>query len=139
MPIQGYLIILLPVLTPLIGSSLAAVLAQDNWPAWLNDGIAWFVLLACAGLDLWASNLLTGGFSAILNAAVAIVTLLASGALVSLKPWLAWLSWLQSNIFDLVPLLNGTTSKPAPANANPVRVPTALVVPPSASEPPKQA
>lgn len=128
MQLQAVLLILLPVFTPLIGSSLAAILAQDKWPVWANDTIAWCVLLIFAGGDMWANSQFSGGWVEITADAVQVVTFLSSGWLVKLSPWLIWLAWLQSNLFNLVPLFEDM-GKPTPANANPVRVPTAITMP----------
>lgn len=138
MQLQAIILILLPVLTPLVGSSMAAILAQDNWPTWANDTIAWAVLLLFAGGDMWANSQLSGGWVVIVADGVQVVTLLSSGWLVKLAPWLIWLQWLQANLFNLVPLFE-QSSKPAPANVNPVRVPTALTLPQGSSPVPPRA
>jgi hypothetical protein len=139
-PLQGYLILLLPVLGPLVGSTAAAILAQDHWDIRINDAIAWVVLLSFAGINLWASNELTQGFSVAINASVAIISVLTSGALSKLKPWLIWLSWVQSNVFDLVPLLNGVTATsgglPVLSQSRVTGVGTNAVVPTPASRTP---
>lgn len=109
---QSVLLIVLPVFTPLIGSSVAAILAQDHWPVWLNDGLAWFFLLFFAGLDLYANNQLGGGWVTIAADGVSVVMLLSSGWLVKLSPWLIWLAWLQSNLFNLVPLFEQANKTP---------------------------
>lgn len=105
MTYQQAIIIFLPVLTPLIGSSIAAILAQDHWHGAINDGIAWVVLLAVAALDMWANGQFSGGWVMVVADLVQIVSLLSSGWLIKLTPWLIWLSWLQSNVFNIVPLL----------------------------------
>lgn len=138
MQLQAIILIMLPVFTPLVGSSMAAILAQDNWPTWANDTIAWAVLLLFAGGDMWANSQLSGGWVVIVADGVQAVTLLSSGWLVKLSPWLIWLQWLQANLFNLVPLFE-QSSKPAPVNANPVRVPTALVMPQGSSLVPPRA
>jgi len=48
---QSALILILPILTPMVGTSLAAVLSQEHWPVWLNDALAWFCLLN--GTQIW--------------------------------------------------------------------------------------
>lgn len=138
MQLQSVLLILLPVLTPMIGSSLAAILAQDKWPTWANDTIAWVVLLVFAGGDMWANSQFSGGWVTIVADGVQVVTFLSTGWLVKLAPWLAWLAWLQANLFNLVPLFEDL-NKPAPANANPVRVPVAITLPPDATPVPPRA
>ena len=119
MQLQSALLILLPVLTPLIGTSIAAIISQHNWPVWFSDGLAWFVLLAFAGGDMWANGQFAGGWFAIIVDAEQTITLLSSGWLVKLDPWLIWLNWLQSNLFNLVPLFEDLT-KPPPINGNPI-------------------
>lgn len=138
MQLQSVLLILLPVLTPMIGSSLAAILAQDKWPTWLNDGIAWLCLCLIAGMDMWANNQFSSGWVMAVADAVQLITFLASGWLVKLAPWLAWLAWLQANLFNLVPLFEDL-NKPAPVNANPVRVPVAITLPSDATPVPPRA
>jgi len=141
MQLQSVLLILLPVLTPLIGSSVAAILAQDHWPVWLNDGIAWLCLCLVAGLDMWANNQFSSGWVMAVADAVQLITFLASGWLVKLGPWLVWLNWLQSNLFNLVPLFEDL-GKPAPTpvqtvttRATPASVPTPIILP--QDQPPK--
>jgi len=141
MQLQSVLLILLPVLTPLIGSSVAAILAQDHWPVWLNDGLAWFCLLLFAALDMFANNQFSSGWVMIVSDGVNVIMLLSSGWLVKLSPWLAWLAWLQSNLFNLVPLFEGL-DKPAPTpvqtvttRATPASVPTPIILP--QDQPPK--
>lgn len=145
MQLQSVLLIVLPVFTPLIGSSVAAVLAQDHWPVWLNDGLAWFFLLFFAGLDLYANNQLSGGWVVIVADGVSIVMLLSSGWLIKLSPWLIWLAWLQSNVFNLVPLFEQANKAPTPPTPTqsvttraytpptPIVLPTQSPVPPRAS------
>lgn len=135
MQAQSVLLILLPVLTPLVGSSVAAILAQHRWPAWVNDTIAWVVLLLVAGGDMWANSQFSGGWVEIVADAVQAITLLSSGWLVKLSPWLIWLSWLQSHLFNLVPLFE-QLNRPAPTNGNPVTpVGTSAYVPTGSSAP----
>lgn len=134
MQLPAIIIVILPVVTPFIGSSLAAILAQDHWPAWTNDTIAWLVLLAFSGLDMWANGQFSSGWLEIAADAIQALTLLSSGWLVKLGPWLVWLNWLQSNVFNLLPLFEDIEKEhqsPPPANANPVRVPTAIPFPPN--------
>lgn len=143
MSLQSALLILLPVLTPLIGSSVAAILAQDKWPVWANDLIAWAILLAFAGGDMYANSQFTGGWVLIVADGVQVVTFLASGWLVKLGPWLIWLNFLQTNIFNLVPLFE-QASKSAPtstrSNITSAYVPagstTPTIVPSRASQQP---
>lgn len=144
MQLQSVLLILLPVLTPLIGSSVAAILAQSRWPVWLNDGIAWFCLLLFAGLDMYANNQLSSGWVMIVSDGVNVVMLLSSGWLVKLSPWLAWLAWLQSNVFNLVPLFEDLSRPTPPPSLQtittkayiPADSTTPTIIPPRSSAPP---
>lgn len=122
---QAILVILLPVLMPLFASAVAAFLSQDGWKPWVNATIAWVLLLSVAALNTWLTNGLTGGFSVILDVFVGILTALLSGPLMSWKPWLIGLAWIQSNLFSIVPALKSIQ----PANKNPVRVPAAIAFP----------
>lgn len=129
MSLQNAVLILIPLITPLVGTSVAAIIAQNHWPAWANDTLAWAILLLFAGGDMWANSQFAGGWVTIAADAVQAITLLSSGWLVKLDPWLTWLNWLQGNLFNLVPLFEDL-SKPMPVNSNPVRVPVAITLPP---------
>jgi hypothetical protein len=144
MPFQNILLIALPLVTPFIGSSLAAILAQDSWPVWLNDGIAWFVLLAASGLDMWANSQFSGGWITIVADGVQTMTLLSSGWLIKLKPWLTWLNFLQANVFNLVPLFEDALrlvpgKQTVTTRAVPPSVPTPIILPPGSSSAPPRA
>lgn len=130
-PIQAYLLILLPIFAPMIASSVAAVIAQHQWPGWFNDGLVWLLILAFAVLDVWVNGAFAGAtWLTIAGDIVDAIVFLSSGWLVKLDPWLAWLGWLQANVFNVVPLLEGVqTSKLPPASVNPVRAPTPLPLP----------
>lgn len=140
---QSVLLLILPVLTPLIGSSVAAILAQSRWPVWANDTIAWSVLLIFAGGDMWANSQFAGGWVMIVADSVQAITLLSSGWLVRLTPWLVWLNFLQANLFNLVPLFEGLDKQPptptqtVTTRATPASVPTPIIMPPQ--DPPKGA
>lgn len=145
MTLQSVLLIILPVFTPLIGSSVAAILAQDKWPVWANDTIAWVILLTIAGGDMYANAQFVGGWVLIVADGVQVVTFLSSGWLVKLAPWLIWLSWLQNNLFNLVPLFENL-DKPAPTSlqtvttkATPPSVPTPITLPGGASPVPPRS
>jgi hypothetical protein len=125
---QGYLIYLLPIIMPLIGSSMAALLTQSHWRPWVNDAIAWLVLLGCAALNVWLSNQLIGGVPQIVDAIIAAVTVLVSGPLTKLRPWLAWLDWLQSHAGILLPLTKSASQASTPQQWRP-RVSSAVVPP----------
>jgi hypothetical protein len=143
MTLQSVLLIILPVFTPLVGSSVAAILAQDKWPVWANDTIAWVILLAFAGGDMYANSQFAGGWVIIVADGVQVVAFLSSGWLVKLAPWLIWLSWLQANLFNLVPLFE-KLDRPAPTgtqtvttSAVPASVPTPIVLPITSAQPDK--
>ncbi len=94
-------IVLSPVFLSMIGDGLAAVLAQDGFPQLLNDLIAWVVLIAAALASMFAANQFVPSMPAIANAFIAAVFLLANGSMGKLKPYLLFLNWLQSNVFDV--------------------------------------
>lgn len=133
MQLPALTVVLLPIVTPFIGTTIAAALSQDHWPAWLNDGLAWLVLLTIAAIDMWANGQFSGGWLEVAGDAIQVLTLISSGWLVKLAPWLLWLSWLQKNVFNLLPLLEQIEgSKPTPVNVNPARIaPTAIPLPPT--------
>lgn len=150
MSLQSVLLIILPVLTPLVGTSVAAILAQSKWPVWANDLIAWLVLLLFAGGDMWANGQFAGGGLAALIDAEQAITLLSSGWLVKLAPWLTWLTFLQANVFSLIPLfeqeLHGGPANPQPVTGagtraavpQPITLPSgSSPMPPRASQPPQ--
>lgn len=115
--------ILIP-LSSLLAIILPGVLKNDAWAVskpWLNGIIAGAVVAIFAALTVWAGGQFTGDL-------VADWALFAGayGALLA-GPFAPLDSYLQSALH--LPFL-----KPAPANANPVRVPTALVMPPDTSK-----
>lgn len=108
------------VLIPL--SSLAAlllpgVLKADHFSAWINGVIATVVVALFAGLTVWAGGQFTGNVAADWALFAAAYSALLAGPLRPLD------QWMQS-------ALNLPWVKPAPVNANPVRVaPTAIPLP----------
>jgi len=94
--IQQYLVILLPLLLPLFGTSVAALLSQDGFPQPANDIIAFAALLACAIISAYAAGQLSGDPTGIVAAIVGAMTLLIQGALHNLTPYVSYLSALQS-------------------------------------------
>lgn len=112
-------------------SSLAAlllpgVLKADHFSDWLNGIIAAAVVALFAGATVWAGGQFTGNLVADWALFAAAYSALLAGPLHPLD------SWLQS-------ALNLPWVKPAPANANPVRVPTAITLPPGSSPVPPSA
>lgn len=115
--------ILIP-LSTLAALLLPGLLKADHWPEWLNGLIAGAVVAIFAGLSVWAGGQFTGDLAADWALFAA-----AYGALLA-GPFKPLDQWIQSSLH--LPFL----PKPAPANANPVRVPTALVMPPDPTKPP---
>jgi hypothetical protein len=144
MSLQNALLLILPFVTPLVGSSVAAILAQSRWPAWANDTVAWSLLLLFAGGDMYANAQFSGGWVMIVADSIQTVTFLASGWLVKLAPWLAWLHFLQVNVFDLVPLFEEAlhleaSTQTVTTRAVPPLVPMPIVLPPGSSPVPPRA
>lgn len=104
-------------LSVILAVILPGIFKADHWPDWLNGLIAGAVVAIMAALTVWAGGQFTGDL-------VADWALFAGayGALLA-GPFAPLDSYLQSALH--LPFL-----KPAPANSNPVRVPTALVMPP---------
>lgn len=94
--IQPYLIIALPILLPLFGSSVAALLQQTGFPPWLNDIIGFFALLLAAGVSAYVAGQLSGDTSGIISAIVGAMTLLIQGSLHNLSPYVKYLNLLQA-------------------------------------------
>jgi len=101
----------LPVVFALVGSSVAKILSQDGFAPWANDLIAWSVLVLSAVLSAYAAHQLTGDPYQIAAVLVGTATLLVSGGLSSLKPWLIWLDFLQQYVF---PVIKSREAAPAP-------------------------
>lgn len=114
-------------------SSLAALLLpgvfkRDGLADWKNGLIAGVIVALFAGLSVWAGGQFTGNLVADWALFAAAYSALLAGPFAPLD------SWLQSALN--LPFLK----PPTPANANPVRVPTAITIPPNvpprASQPP---
>lgn len=111
--------ILIP-LSSLLAIILPGVLKNDAWAEtkpWLNGIISGLVVAIFAGLTVWAGGQFTGNLAADWALFAG-----AYGALLA-GPFQPLDQWIQSALH--LPFL-----KPAPVNSNPVRVPTALVMPP---------
>ncbi len=102
MNLQQLLTIAMPLICSLLGSSLSGILAQDGFPEWANGLIAWLVLILASIGSAYAAHGLNGSLDGFLHAVIAAATLLLSGGLSSLKPWLLWLDFLQSHVFNVV-------------------------------------
>lgn len=109
------LTILVP-LSALIAMVLPGILKSDHWADWINGIIAGVVVALFAALSVWAG----GQFSN--NLVVDWALFAAAYSALLAGPFAPLDSYLQS-------ALNLPFLKPAPANPNPVRVPTALVMP----------
>lgn len=98
---------LITVLLPFIGSTVSAILEQDKFPTLLNDALAWLVLVGCAIANGFATHQLTIGLLAsssiqtMASVVAGAVTLLISGPLHSLSPWLNWRDFLRVNLFNI--------------------------------------
>jgi hypothetical protein len=101
------LIILLaqPAIYAVIGTTAARILAQDGFSEGVNGAIAWIILVGCAGTSAWVSNqfVSTDPFF-ILGVFSGAMTLLLSGALHGLRPYLVYLGWVESHIFNVIPV-----------------------------------
>jgi hypothetical protein len=113
--------ILIP-LSSLAALLLPGLLKSDHLSDWLNGVIAAAVVAIFAAATVWAGGQFTGNLVADWALFAAAYSALLAGPLRPLD------SWLQS-------ALNLPFLKPAPANANPVRVPVALTLPPEKQPP----
>lgn len=117
---------LIPVAISIVALVLPGLLKNDAWALtkpWLNGLISGAVIAVFAGLAVWAGGNFSPDVLADWALFVAAYSALLAGPLKPLD------EFLQS-------ALNLPFLKPAPANANPVRVPTALVMPPDPTKPP---
>lgn len=92
-------------ISAVVGTSVSRILAQDGFPKLVNAIIAYIVLLVMATANAYVtfSNLhFAGGVNAFAGLLVGAITLLLSGALASLKPYLLYLNFLESHIFNVV-------------------------------------
>jgi hypothetical protein len=110
-------------------SSLAALLLpglfkRDGLADWKNGLIAGFIVALFSALSVWAGGQFTGNLVADWALFAAAYSALLAGPFAPLD------SWLQS-------ALNLPFLKPAPANSQTVRVPSALVMPGSSPIPPR--
>lgn len=117
---------LLPIAISIVALLLPGVLKSDGWPDWVNGLISGGIIAIFAGLSVWAGGNFSPDVLADWALFVAAYSALLAGPLKPLD------SYLQS-------ALNLPFLKPAPVNANPIRVPTALTLPPDASPVPPRA
>src|SRR5262249_17787861 len=111
---------ILPILLSIIALVLPGVLKSDAWALtkpWLNGLISGAVIAVFAAFAVWAGGNFSPDVLADWALFVAAYSALLSGPLAPLD------QFLQS-------ALNLPFLKPAPINSNPVRVPTAIVMPP---------
>lgn len=111
---------------PFVAALFTHYLMADRLAAWKNAGIAAFFVVATAIACIWLSGtFIPGDPQASVLLVVAYVVMLMRGPLAVLASFFA----------DVPSPFDG----PAPANPNPVRVPTALTLPPDASPVPPRA
>lgn len=112
-------------LLPLVATMLSSWLNDDNLQPGVNALIALIaILLTATGCELLAGNF-TGNVAASFLGILGYVGVLMSGDL--------------SMLYQYLVAKPSPLSKPvAPINANPVRIPTALVIPPAVPNPPRQ-
>lgn len=113
---------ILPIAISIVALLLPGILKQDGFAAWINGLISGVVVAVFAGLAVWAGGNFSPDVLADWALFVAAYSALLSGPLQPLD------AFLQSAL--TLPFI-----KPAPANGNPVRVPSALVMPGSTIPP----
>jgi hypothetical protein len=106
--VQPFLLVLLPLIMPYIGDFSASVLAQDGFPQFVNDLIAWVMLIAVAIASGIASGALIGPFvtadwTTVISVLIAVATALLAGPLTSLNTWVNFTALVQSHVFNIVP------------------------------------
>lgn len=93
-----------PAVYALVGTTVARILAQSGYSKEANGAIAWVVLVGCAIGSAWAGHLfLSNDPIFILGTIIGAITLLLSGALHSLRPYLIYLDWVEQHVFNIVP------------------------------------
>jgi hypothetical protein len=93
-----------PTVYAVIGTTTARILAQSGYSEVANGIIAWIVLIGCAVGSAWAGHLfLSNDPIFIFGTIVGAITLLLSGALHSLRPYLIYLDWVEQHVFNVVP------------------------------------
>ncbi|SRR5579885_1249270 len=93
-------IIFTPAVLSPAGDAFAAILAQDAFPPFVNDILAWFVLIATGVGSVFAANQITS-LPVFAYALIPAIFLLVNGSMGKLRPYLVGLDWIQSNVFDV--------------------------------------
>jgi hypothetical protein len=107
-----------PAIYAVIGTTTARILAQTGYSKEINGVIAWFVLIFCAVGSAWAGHLfLSNDPVFIFGAIVGAITLLLSGALHVLRPYLIYLDWVEAHVFNVVLTAPAPVAAPAPGEA----------------------
>lgn len=105
-----------PAVYAIVGTTTARILAQAGFTPTVNGVIAWGVLVVAAVGSAWAGHMfLSNDPVFILGAIVGAITLLLSGGLHELRPYLIYLDWVESHVFNVV--LPGP-QLPAPEDKN---------------------
>lgn len=102
---QQIITILLPVIFSWLNTSFAPLLSQRNLPEWVNATIAYVVVISGAILSMYVAGKFTSGLSygQILDALVATVTLLFSGALSNFKPYESYyMRFIKLHLFNFI-------------------------------------
>lgn len=103
--IQPYLAILLPFVLPYLADMVASILRQDGFDArspLINESIAWAFLIVASVASGIVDNQLLATPSLAINTLVSIATLLLSGPLTNLAPWVNFTGFLQSKLFNVI-------------------------------------
>ncbi len=94
-----------PAVFAIIGTTTARILAQDGFSEQINGAIAWVVLVGSAIGSAWAGHeFISNDPIFILGVVVGAITLLLSGAFASVRPYLIYLDWIETHIFNIVPV-----------------------------------
>jgi hypothetical protein len=94
----------LPILFAILGTSVGKFLAQQHFPKLVNDLIAFVFVLGAAIFDAFMSHQVsaTTDWLNLVSIVSGLFTLLVAGPLSSLKPYMAWLDFLQNAMFNIV-------------------------------------
>lgn len=121
---QQIITMLLPVVFSWLNTSFAPLLSQRNLPEWVNAIVAYVVVISGAILSMYVAGKFTSGLSygQIIDALVATVTLLFSGALSNFKPYESYyMRFIKLHLFNFIkpisPAQPTTLLRPSAQNA----------------------
>lgn len=137
--LQAWLVVGLPVIYSFVSTTLAKLVAQDKWSKEANAVLVYGVVIVCAVLGAFAHGQLVYVPNASLNDAVNMLvnigmlalTLVLTGPLMALKPYMLMLNAVQANLFNVVALVhaNPTVVPSKPVQSQKTQGPTPITLP----------